>query len=312
MSGIGETISTSLARFFERKLVEQIPCQDYLRAEPEGYNSTWDYECKRCVLRHPGTGIRVGADPLDLVERVDRRNNPEPTRFVYLYLTAEKMPVFSDVQKVANHTPREAWKILEENDILQRIDGSEDSDGLAWYSAADGFTTVEPVTVARQTEHRVMARSNVPWHGADFCLAFHVPARNCRPAAGGCIEVWELLEPIRLEEDPERHVQVDYGIQLIEAASRRDVDGVRSCLEARANVNFKDTRGWTALHAASAVRPRWGIFDLLMEHPKCNLIVRSHTGQLPVDVADKSGQVEIASVLREKMRQHPKGKHLVT
>lgn len=315
MSGIPETISTDLARFFTRKLIVAKPALDYLRAEPEGYHSTWDRESERAVLRHIATGIRVSADALDLVERVDRRDTQEPARIVFLYLSVANghTPFFADVAKVANTRPREAWQLLVKHGLLNRVEDSEGDpigvgdDGLAWYSGA--VTSMDPAHVLRRTEHRVMARTEEPWHGADFCIAFHMPARCIRPAAGGAPEILQLQEPPSIEENPDDHVEVDYGVQLIEAASRRDPAGVRTCLEAKADPNFVDTRGWTALHAASGIRPQWEVFDLLL--PVCDIVARTKVGQLPVDLADKGGQDDAAAVLREIMRKHPKGKHLV-
>lgn len=310
MSGIGETISSHLARFFERKLIENTPGLDYLRAEPEGYHSTWDYKCKRCVLRHQKTGIRVGADPLDLVERVDRRQSSEATRIVYIYLSeaSGSTSTFAEVQAIANHKPREAWKSLVEHGILQRVQGSEDAAGLAWFTGK--ITWRDPVAASRLSSN--MADSGEPWQGAEFCIPIHAGVSNIRRSTCGNSQILEVREPVSQEDNPELHVEREHGVLLVEAAARRDPDGVRSCLAARADVNFKDRRGWTALHAACAVRPMWEVFDLLFEHPKINLIPRSLAGQVPVDIADKYGQSEVAAVLREQMRSHPEAKRLVT
>jgi hypothetical protein len=309
MSGIPETISKDLARFFHRKLVVVTPCLDYLQAEPEGYDSTWDGDTRRCVLRHVGTGISVSVDPLDLVERVDRRKPPAPAAFVYCYLSraGDHKDIFAEVARIALTRPREAWKHLVEHGVLSPIEGTEDEDGRSWYSGP--LATLDPSHVFRRTEHRVFAREEEPWHGADFCIAFHVPA-SCIRATPGNTEVVQLREPSEIEEAPENHVEVDYGMQLIEAASRRDPEGVRACLEAGADPNFVDMRGWTALHAASSIRPKWEVFDLLL--PVCNVIARTHQGLMPVNLADKHGQDDTAAVLRERMRQDPKGKNLVT
>jgi len=303
MSGIGETISGDLGRFFHRKLVVAKPGHDFIRAEPVGYHSTWDHELKRTVIRHVATGIRVAADALDLVERVDRRKTPEPTRVVYLYLNHADghMPKFVEAATLANTRPRDAWKVLVDHGLLRQVDG-------AWYTGA--VTSMDPVHVVRRTEHRVHARVEEPWHGADFCVAFHMLTRCIRPAVGGSPEALQIQEPISLEEAAEDFVEVDYGVQLIEAAIRRDAADVQRCLEAGANPNFVDTRGWTALHCAAGIRPAWEVFDLLL--PVCNVVARTHRGELPVDLADKGGQDDTAAVLREKMRKHPKGKHLVT
>lgn len=310
MSGIPETISSDLARFFYRKVVVKTPAMDFVRAEPEGYHAKWDRESTRAVLRHQATGIRVAADCLDLVERVDRRAPDEPTRIVYCYMNiaAGHTTHFTEVARLANRWPRDAWKYMVQEGFLKRIEGSEDDKGLAWYSGA--VTSMDPAHVLRKSEHRVLARTEEPWHGADWCVALFLPARCIKPVPGGGPEVLQLVEPPDYEDAPEDHVFVDWGIQLIEAASRRDANGVRSALENNADPNFADMRGWTALHAASGIRPAWEVFDLLL--PVCDVIARTHTGVLPVDLADKGGQDDTAAVLRERMRQHPKGKHLVT
>lgn len=309
MSGIPETISADLARFFHRKLVIAKPAKDYLRAEPEGYQSTLCRETGRPVLRHTATGIRVAVDALDLVERVDRRNPPEPTKIVFIYITIASghKPFFSEVARLANTRPRAAWEVLVKEGLLRRVEGSAEANGLAWYTGA--VTSMDPAHVFRRTEHRVMARVEEPWHGADFCIAFHMPSRCIRPVPGSP-EVLQLQEPSNFEEAPENFLEVDYGVQLIEAAAHRDAAGVRTCLELRADPNFVDTRGWNALHAASVLRPSWDVFDLLL--PVTNIIARNKQGLLPVDLADKHGQEDTAAVLRERMRAHPKGKVLVT
>merc|ERR1719311_1209402 len=89
----------------------------------------------------------------------------------------------------------------------------------------------------------------------------------------------QLQDPIGLDDSLDDFVEVDYGVQLIEAASCRDAAGVRRCLDIRADPNFADTRGWTALHAASKLRPAWDVFNLLM--PVSDLTARTKTGLFP-------------------------------
>jgi hypothetical protein len=319
MSGIPETISADLARYFHRKLIIAKPAVDFVRAEPEGYNFTFDSESERAVIRHIATGIRVAVDALDLVERVDRRSPSEPTRIVFLYMSVASghMPQFTEVARLANARPREAWKVLVKHGFLRPVEESADAAGLqsprttkrgpSWYTGA--VTLMDPAHVFRRTEHRVMARTEEPWHGADFCIAFHTFARCIKPFASGGPEVMQLQDPIGLDDSLDDFVEVDYGVQLIDAASRRDAAGVRRCLDMRADPNFADTRGWTALHAASKLRPAWDVFNLLI--PVSDLTARTKTGLMPVDIADKYGQADTAAVLREKMRCDPKGKHLV-
>lgn len=312
MSGIPETISADLARFFHRKLVIAKPVVDFVCAEPEGYHSTWDSAVRRCVLRHVASGIRVNADALDLIERVDRRNVPEPTNIVFCYLSVASghKEIFREIAELANTRPREAWKLMVEHGLLRRAEESEeseDADVPAWYNGP--VTFMDPAHVLRRTEHRVMARVEEPWHGADFCIALNMLSRCIRPAAGGAPEVLQLQEPVGYEDAPANHVEVNYGVQLIEAAARRDAAGVQKCLDARANPNYMDSRGWTALHAASSIRPTWDVLEILC--PVSSLTARTKAGQLPVDLADKYGQDETAAVLRQKMRHHPKAKHLI-
>jgi hypothetical protein len=311
MSGCHETISKDLARYFYRKLVVAKPAVDFVDAEPEGYHSTWCSETRRCVLRHVASGIRVNADAIDLIERVDRRKVPEPTSIVFAYFStaAGHNDVFREVAELANTRPRLAWQTLVEHGLLKSVsEGSEkEEDELAWFSGP--LTMMDPAHVLRRTEHRVMPRTEEPWHGADFCIAFHVASRCMRPATGAMPEVVQLLEPTSYAEDPEKFVEQNYGAQLIEAAARRDAAGVRKFLELRADPNSIDNRGWTALHAASIPKPAWDVFELLL--PVCNMSARTRAGLLPVDLADQYGQDETAALLRQKMRHHPKHKHLV-
>lgn len=217
------------------------------------------------------------------------------------------LATFKEAARLANTRPRVAWQLLVKNNLLRPVDGSEDDSGLQWYTGA--VTPMDPAHVVRRTEHRVLAQTEEPWHGADFCIAFHMFARCMRPYGGGASEVLQLQEPVNIEESPEEHLEVDYGMQLISAAAHRDAEGVRSCLEKRADPNFADTKGWTALHAASQVRLNFDVFETLLK--VCDVTARTKHGLLPVDVADKAGQSDTAAVLREKMRAHPKGKHLV-
>lgn len=309
MLGEPESISKDLARFFVRKLVVATPAEDFLRKEPVGYHSTWDSESCRPVLRHVASGIRVAVDPIDVIERVDRRDTAEPSRIVFVYLSvaAGDTPTFTEAARLANTRPRVAFNLLVKHGLLRPVEGSENTDGLGWYTG--NVTSMDPAHVFRRMEHRVMARPEEPWYGADFCIAFHTFARCIRPVAGGAPEVLQIQEPTRIHEAPDDAVEVDYGVQLMEAASRRDPAGVRKCLEAGADPNFVDTRGWSALHAASAIRPAWEVFELLL--PVCDIVARTKLGQLPVDLADKCGQADTAAVLRERMRKDKKGCHLL-
>merc|ERR1719446_1535573 len=152
-------------------------------------------------MRHTTTGIRVAVDPLDLVERVDRRSPPEPTRIVFIYLSVESghTAIFTEVARLANTRPRVAWKHLVKHGLLRPIENSADDSGLEWYTGA--VTTMDPAHVFRRTEHRVMARTEEPWHGADFCIAFHVLASHVRHKHGAA-EGLELQEPADIEDGP--------------------------------------------------------------------------------------------------------------
>lgn len=328
MSGIGETISANLSRHFERKLTQV--SGDLLRCEPEGYRSEYDARAQRCVLRHMATGIRVGANCLDLVERVDRSKPVEKTLVVYCYLPAAVggRDAFSEVERLANRQPRDAFQALVTCGALSRVGETVHADFVEeeleeeeeWYGG--NAVTLDPADVGRWLSRGAVVRDHEPWCGAEFCVALFVSASRCRPAAGRDYGIGEVVEILSPGTPPGRasamagdgvpqaaELQVDHSIRLIEHASHRDVAGVMSCLDARADPLARDTRGWTALHAASQTRPCWEILEVLI--PVSDLCARNNAGKLPVNIADEARQDDTAEALREVMRRDKKGKHLI-
>jgi len=295
MSGIGETICATLARFFERRLLQG---GDTLRCEPVGYHTEFYKGGGQSVVRHLETGICIGALPLDIVERVDPHRVPEPTRIVFCYLPVSVFVTIADLLE-AQVDPHGVWRKLSASGAL-KIDSIADNDSETWCGP---FAEVEPRDVPRLVAADVTVRGSEPWSGAEFGIALHVLSRHCRPAEGQAQGVLEIRAP----ETPE--LDVDCGVQLVEAAGRGDVAAVRKCLAARADPDARDARGWTALHAASARRPCPEVLGLLLR--VCDVCARTRQGELPADLADKGNHQDTASALRDKMRCHEKGKYLL-
>mmetsp|Transcript_42808 Transcript_42808/g.80280 ORF Transcript_42808/g.80280 Transcript_42808/m.80280 type:complete len:327 (+) Transcript_42808:87-1067(+) len=324
MSGIGETVSAHLARYFERRLT-QVGTGDVLRCEPEGYRTEYHDKSQRCVLRHLATGIRIGADCIDLVERVDRGQAPENTCVVYCYLpeAAGGRAAFSDIQRLANRQPRDAFKALIKCGALVPVSEPMDDEDVGdpeWYGGH--LAALDPADVGRWLSRGTVVRDREPWYGAEFCVALYVSGRSVRPATGRSLGVGEVLEmkhpglsPSRaaaMADGAEPHateLQVDQSYQLIEYAAKRDAAGVRECLAAGADPTTRDSRGWTALHAAAGIRPCWEVLELLI--PVSDLCARSNAGHLPLNLAEEARQEETAEVLRDVMRRHKKGKYLI-
>lgn len=299
MSGIGETISANLARYFERKLLDG---KEMKRAEPAGYRSDFHRASELCVLRHEASGAVICAQPLDLVERVDRRMSSQPARIVFCYPSPD---AFRDAGELAHRNRhREAWRALVAAGCLSPTpsgasDVAEDAGGgeLEWLG---GGTALEPSQL-----HARVEKSEEPCPDPSFCLALFLPADCCRDAStpGAPRGALELCEPRLPGAGPE----VEHGMSLVAAAGRGDAGAVARCLAARADPDSQDVRGWTALHAAARGRPCWEVLDQLL--PRCDPSLKTLNGQLAVGVADEKGYLEVAEAIRERMRAHPKGKH---
>eukprot|EP00929_Paragymnodinium_shiwhaense_P041917 TRINITY_DN21767_c0_g1_i1.p1 TRINITY_DN21767_c0_g1~~TRINITY_DN21767_c0_g1_i1.p1 ORF type:complete len:342 (-),score=58.52 TRINITY_DN21767_c0_g1_i1:237-1262(-) len=332
MSGIPETIAYSLARYFERRICVK---GDTLNCEPEGVPTDFvfdnrspthqhtsvtfqgreerheverkgytmeqwrsDKENEQPVLRHHATGIRVGPEALDLVERVEFREPAEPSRVVFVYTNDAK--AFAKAHKLARFRPYEALQVLMDSEVL-RIADKDKLGNPTWYGHV---SPLEPADVARRASSGVTMAKDEPWRGAGLCFALFVPAAFCRSRIAS-EDVMELKAP------PPPKLVVDYGQQLVSAASQFDAEGVRRFLELRADPNWVDTGGCTALHrAVSYKRPCWPVLNQLFE--VCDITKRTLKGELAVDLADACGQIEVADQLRALMAVHPKGKHMLT
>mmetsp|Transcript_58590 Transcript_58590/g.188319 ORF Transcript_58590/g.188319 Transcript_58590/m.188319 type:complete len:421 (+) Transcript_58590:194-1456(+) len=281
-------ISPSLQHYFERKLRGK---DDIVRAEPAGYCTAFHREAESVVLLHEASGIRVCPHAIDLVERVDRTKPPEAARVFYVYLP---LAAFRKVAALAHREPHGAWRAMVQDGILRREDESYRGDS-AWYGVV---TAAEPAAVARG--RAAGSISGWPWGAEDFCVALYMPTGCSRPAAGGGALELCLAGPEELARE--------YGTRLVEAAIGRDEQAVRSLLHARASPDFQDPRGWTALHAACSVRPRWEVLRQLLR--VSNLCARTHRGELPCDIADAAKHEDVSQALKDQMQHDESTKYL--
>eukprot|EP00927_Polykrikos_kofoidii_P068293 TRINITY_DN63650_c0_g1_i1.p1 TRINITY_DN63650_c0_g1~~TRINITY_DN63650_c0_g1_i1.p1 ORF type:complete len:296 (+),score=45.53 TRINITY_DN63650_c0_g1_i1:103-990(+) len=295
MSCRDEQTAESLDRYFERRLT----CKgDTLMCEPKGYRLERSKIChseEHFLLRHHATGIGILADPLDLVVRTDFRHPSEETCVVYCYIA--DCDSFVRVAKLARARPQGAFESLIEDGILQV---SSVNEGEEWY--AGPLTPVEPACIASREMSGDTLRNDVPWRNTEFGIALFVLARHRR--------VLSSQDHLEVQMPGREGLQVDKGMHLIEAARRSDPEEVQRCLELRADPNFADARGWTALHiAVHFKRPNWSVLDQLLE--VCDVCQRTLGGELPVELADGCANHEVAEALRAKMATHKKGKHLL-
>lgn len=273
------------------------------------------------------TGIRVGADCIDLVERVDRSRPPENTCIVYCYLpdAVGGREAFADIQRLANRQPRDAFEALVKCGALVPVSQpTDDDDALVhvpeWYGGH--LAALDPADVGRWLSRGTVVRNREPWHGAEFCIALYASGRSIRPATGRSVGIGEVLEMKHPGISPQRaaamageaelhatELQVDFSFKLIECAQKRDAAGVRECLDAGADPTTRDSRGWTALHAAAATRPCWEVLELLI--PVSDPCIRNNAGKHPLNLAEDARQDDTAEVLRNIMRSHKKGKYLI-
>jgi len=212
------------------------------------------------------------------------------------------------------------WKALVEAKAFSAVE--EAADG-AWY--AGPARSSEPATASAEDAHRRLValppRAPEPdWSGAPYCVAIHLPSHQVRSsrrsdAGWDMMELWFPGGPPR-EASPgfwiwppalARPPEVDHGLRLIEAAAQRDDQTVRALLQARANPDFQDRRGWTALHAACHARPKWEVLDQLFE--VCDLCARTHDGLLACDLSDMGAHEDVSIRVKELMQQHRKAKH---
>jgi len=307
--GRHDKIAASLTHYLERRLLDTA-CQDHQRSFPRGYMLEFHTQTHCQVLRHEASGCRCCCTPLDLLERVDRGQRAEPAVLAYIYFS--EADIFARVTKLANREPRKAWKILVEARVLTLVE--ERADGV-WYNA--------PATCAEPAKASAEQGLPAEWRAAPFCIALYMPAHECRSSLSGTaaagssvVDVWlpggapreasagVWVWPPMVDRAP----QIERGLMLVEAAARRDAEAVRQVLEARADPDFQDNRGWTALHAACAVTVRWEVLDQLLE--VCDVTARTNAGLLPCDLADMGNHEDTARVVKECMQQHNKGKHL--
>jgi len=225
---------------------------------------------------------------------LNRNKKPEPTRIVYVHPSIAN---FCKVADLAHREPRLAWEALIELGVLRAIEPGEEGVG-AWYGAA---TYLEPATVYRHAMQNRSRPIDQAWHSLDLSIALHVCQRECQP-------VGDDGEAIMLQHSPPGVLEVHLGVQLVEAAARRDEHAVRDLLHARAHPDSCDARGWTALHAASATRPRWEVLrQLLRQGDTCT---RGKSGELACDLSDFGNHKDTANSLKEEMMEHKTGKHL--
>lgn len=302
MSGVPRHESTDLHQYFDRRLRQR---RDALRLEPLGYQSVYHRGTAGLVLQHDATGITIGFHALDLVERADRGQLPEPAQIVFVYVPAQ---VFDAVAGMPPWNPAGVWEALVNHGALRRcVEEDAQPDyraqqetsvlGKGWFGLV---TTLSPEDL-RGRGRRDLTCCNLPWNGLMHCVALHVLKRQCRasPAGDGAME-------IRAPDEDEVPGVPD--VPLVQAAARRDPKAVAALLAAKALPSAADSRGWTALHAACSVRPCWEVLDQLIA--VSDVCARTLDGQLPVDMAMSRCSDDVVNTLQTHMAEHRVGAHL--
>jgi len=110
---------------------------------------------------------------------------------------------------------------------------------------------------------------------------------------GSAAEVQPCLDAGADINEPNR---VGYTALTI-AASRGDVDITRALLDAGADVERTDAVGTTALAAAVMSRAPLAVVSLLVDHG-ADPTRANHKGQTPLDLARKTGSIEVVSLLQ--------------
>mmetsp|Transcript_12090 Transcript_12090/g.34201 ORF Transcript_12090/g.34201 Transcript_12090/m.34201 type:complete len:416 (+) Transcript_12090:3-1250(+) len=284
---MSKKLPASLHEYFERRRKGS----EELRGEPLGYRLGFHKACDAAVLIHEASGIHISPAPVDLVEQMDKMKPPPGVQTVYVYLPKD---AFGKVAGLAQLTPEAAWQAMLDAGALNVADG--EGQGGRWYGKA---TTLDPATVAQgRTGDRTKGIQG-PWYTQDFCIPVRLLSRQCRPPGGEAVEFCV---------DDAAAAATQLGVHLIKAALNRDKQVLRTLLYERADPDFQDQRGWTALHAACSVRPQWEVLRQLLRVG--NLCLRTHRGELACDIADAAGFTDVSHALKEVLQLDEKSRHL--
>mmetsp|Transcript_44465 Transcript_44465/g.105371 ORF Transcript_44465/g.105371 Transcript_44465/m.105371 type:complete len:429 (+) Transcript_44465:110-1396(+) len=300
-----DKLTASLPKFFERKILSTA-LDAHVNCEPPGYRTEFDAKLGEGVLRHEATGVRVCGHVIDLVERVDRTKRPESATIIFVYSPLE---VLKPVAELAQREPTKAFQELMKVGALKPLHSgghqNDDDDGdeeLALgrtrtiYRWLEGATLAEPASL-------VNGRQALAGQPGSYCVALHLETARLRRAAG------QDSPLVLLREAKASPMEVELGVCLVEAATNRDEETLRSLLRKRADVHFRDVRGWTALHAACSVRPCWPILNSLLQRGS-DVCARTRDGLMPYDIAERAEHHDIAEELQRRLRQHKTGKFL--
>jgi len=137
-----------------------------------------------------------------------------------------------------------------------------------------------------------------------YCIALFLPSQRLRATMSrDLIDVSDAL--------PKKHGlgnRRDWETRLVDASFVGDVATVARCLRnEKVNVNFQDSRCWTALHGAGErthnrsfqeKRKHREIMSLLLGDPRINPALRTWRGESPLDFVERRGFDFAASTVR--------------
>eukprot|EP00971_Amphidinium_carterae_P323703 6433101-Amphidinium_carterae.1 len=303
-----DKLTASLPHFFERKILSTA-LDSHVNCEPPGYRTEFDKSLNEGVMTYAVTGHKVCGHVIDLVERVDRTKRPEPACIIFVYGPVD---VLRPAASLAQREPTKAYQELLKEGALQPLNSRENEDDdddeeLALgrtrtvYRWLQGATLAEPASLKDVKVGEQLQYTGQP---GSYCIALHVPTARLRRPEGRDSPV------VQLRETKPPGMEVEMGVNLVQAAARRDEDGVRSLLRKKADVHFCDGRGWTALHAACSVRPCWPILNSLLQRGS-DVCARTRDGLMPYDIAESAEHHDIVEELQKRMRKHKSGKYMI-